>query len=176
MRLIATIAVACLTIAMFGCGKSSKAKQVKVDAQTIAALPADGTYAVDLYHDGTIYDFDPAAGPIDFKRVSVRSKAGEQPIGLWLGKASPKTALTGWETDELRLGTTSDFAREWDTPIKPPPSPPAADFQCDEIYCICRGIPSCRDMLHVRGLCKGPFFACVDVNGFKKCICSFRPE
>jgi hypothetical protein len=170
MKTIAMIAVTCLTIGALGCQKSSQAKKVKVDAQTIAALPSGSMYTVDLSHDGTIYDFDPAAGPIDFKRVVVRTRAGEKPIEQWMGKASSRTALSGWDTNGLRVGSTDDFRKEGEPPITPPPGGPTA-FECDRDYCICRSGADCEDLIHTN-LCQGSFFACSRV--LVKCMCSRR--
>src|SRR5438045_9514782 len=162
------IAVTCRTSGAHGCQKSSNVKKVKVDAQTIAPLPSGGAYTVDLSHDGTIYDFDPAAGPIDFKRVLVRTRTGEKPIELWMGKASSSTALSGWDTNGLRVGSTDDFRKDLEPPVTPPPGGPTATaFECDQDYCIRRGSADCQDLIGTH-LCAGSFFACTHV--LMKCM------
>ncbi len=63
-----------------------RVREVKVTAQTLAKLP-DGKYVVDLTRKGTIYEFDPATGSIDFERVMVRTAAGEEAIEPRMKKA-----------------------------------------------------------------------------------------
>ena len=66
---------------LFACGASSNdsaaardpagSTVVHVDASTIAALPVDSLYDVDLSKAHAVYEFDYAATPIDFSRVQL---------------------------------------------------------------------------------------------------------
>jgi hypothetical protein len=153
---------------------SPKVKEVKVTAQTLAKLPADGKYVVDLTRKGTIYEFDPTAGRIDFQQVVVRTAAGEEAIEPRMKKALSNKELNEWYLGGFRIGTTSDFRTEGG--VKPSTTNPSSTrkaFTCDPNACTCRGQADCDDLWD-SGLCD--WIPCTRRGGGPiRCICFRNP-
>lgn len=155
---------------------TARVKEVKVTAQTLAKLPVDGKYIVDLTRKGTIYEFEPATGSIDFERVMVRTATGEQAIPLRMKKALSNEELNEWFLRGFRIGTTSDFRTEGG--VKPPTTNPSSTrnaFTCDVNTCTCSGQADCDDLTWGDDiLCD--WYACTTRGGGPiRCIC-FRKE
>src|SRR5688572_23643081 len=122
-------------------------RRIQVNAESLAQLPGGRKYVVDLTQQGVIYDFDAKSRAIDFTRVMVRTAKGEIPMSSWLEKNFSKTKLAGWNSRHLRIGSTESFRslRGLPTRTKNPLTGTAA-FQCNSLYCTCKGDSDCNDL------------------------------
>lgn len=154
----------------------SKVKVIRVTAQSLSDLPPRMNYVVDLTNQGSIYEFDPTAGSIDFTRVALRTAQGEDAIDSRLGRVLWREELGQWHTQGFRIGNVSDFRLEegLQSQVSDTPGTAAAtSFTCDMNYCTCSGQADCWDMWHTN-VCGGDFIACTSRSGTKRCICSRR--
>ena len=108
-------------------------RSIKVNAQTITALPKGKKYIVDLTRRGVRYEFD-AKSRVDFTRVMVRTAQGEVPIESFFKKVSFKDAITGFAytsqsfTIGTRAATPALTPSSTDAhPPSPPPPPPVSN-------------------------------------------------
>jgi hypothetical protein len=149
---------------------------VTVNARSLADLPPRTNYVVDLANPGSIYEFDPAGGSIDFTRVALRTAQGEEGIDPRLGRALWREELVQWYTDGFRIGNVADLRLYEGLQPQVSDSPgtaAATSFTCDMNYCTCSGQADCWDMWHTN-VCGGDFLACTSRSGTKRCICSRR--
>ena len=121
---------------------------MKVNAQTLAELRAGTNYVADLSRGGVVYEFNPAAGPIDLKRVEVRTTAGQQAIEPWLEKTFSNRGLTGWDSKGFRIGAAADLRKLPPTTQNPPPKTSEL-IKCNpgEGYCTCENKTECDVLL-----------------------------
>jgi hypothetical protein len=126
--------------------------EVKVNAQTIAALPADKQLVADLSRSGVVYEFNPAAGALDLKRIVVRTGAREQAIASLLEKTFSKAVLKGLPSKGFRIGAAADLRKLPPTNQNPRPdtSPiiKCGPEQCGGTNCCtCQSKSECDFML-----------------------------
>jgi hypothetical protein len=148
----------------------SAVRTVDVTARTLAAVPAGGQFVLDFAAGGTIYSLDPTAGSLDFDKIAVRTREGEDSCWPWLRENVPAELAYNPATDVLMVGLVEDFRAYW-----PPPQPRAAiGFNCNPQYCDCSGPADCLDMLF-SPVC-GEWFDCTGRSGVWRCICERAPR
>jgi hypothetical protein len=126
----------------------TQVRQVKVTAQTLAELRAGKNYVADLSRAGVVYEFNPAAGAIDFKRVVVHTALGNQALGPWLEKTFSNRGLTGWDSKGFRIAAAADLRKLPPTSPNPPPKTPATIITCDPgNSCKCHSKEECDFLL-----------------------------
>ena len=142
-------------------------RRIQVNAQTIAALPSDKKYVVDLTQRGVKYEFDQKAGQIDFDRVTVRTTRGEVAIGSFLEKNLPKDKLPALKNTSLALILVTRATGTVQTPLANPSK--IIDCRTDP-YCTCEGESACQELLDST-LCGGESICVNQPNQPVFCVC-----
>ena len=159
------------TVQTPGGTSSTTLRRIQVNAQTIAALPSDKKYVVDLTQRGVRYEFDAKRSQIDFSRVMVRTARGEVTIGSFLEKIIPKDKFAGFKysSQSFSLGTRLPGT------VQTPLTNPSKLIDCaSSDYCVCEGEIDCEDLLNSR-LCGGASFCGQGPNQEVRCACRRSP-
>jgi hypothetical protein len=145
-------------------------RRIAVDRQTIAVLPRDKKYVIDLTQRGVVYRFQ-AGSRIDFSRVTVRTARGEVAIGAFLKKMIPpsKLATFKYTSQSFSLGTRPTGT------LTNLPSGPSQILVCGKVSCVCSG-HDCFDMVFGgtfggKEYCTGTILCSEDESGTMWCSC-----
>ncbi len=149
-------------------------RSIRVNAQTISALPKGKKYVVDLTQRGVRYEFD-AKSRVDFTRVMVKTAQGEVPIGTYLKKVPFKSALTGFKytSQPFSIGTKPATATLNPNTDNRPNVTTTTNFKCDKYNCSCVGMWDCMDLIYGTSLCAGEdsIFCGTQPDGKTICWC-----
>lgn len=147
-------------------------RRIRVNPQTISALPNSRKFVVDLTQRGVKYEFESNAGQIDFRRVVVRTGSREVAIDAFLETVAPRDRLATlkYTSRSFSLGTR---------PVGAPPSlPPTISklIVCGQQYCVCSGSSDCFKMVFGgtfdgKEYCSGNVLCSEDENGTFWCSC-----
>lgn len=145
-------------------------RRIGVDRQTIAVLPKDKKYVVDLTQRGVVYKFNSGLGQIDYSRVMVRTARGKVAIGAFMKKIIPpgKLATFKYVSQSFSLGTR---------PAGLPNLPTGTSkiLACGKVSCVCSG-HDCFEMVFGgtfggKEYCTGSILCSEDENGTMWCSC-----
>ncbi len=149
-------------------GATSTLRSIKVNAQTITALPSRKKYVVDLTQRGVKYEFDAKTSRIDFSRVVVRTATGEVAIGSYLKTTFLKEPLPRFEYTSQSFSLETRATGTFQSP--PSTTLSLKNFECARFTCVCKGGDDCLDLSQKSGLCSGEFL-CWTSNGEVFCSC-----
>jgi hypothetical protein len=147
-------------------------RQVRITAASIARLPANKPYVIDLKQKGVAYDFDLSGGRINYSRVVVRTAAGDLPIATYLARKFREAGIKGWETRRVQLTVLATRGpAKGGLGLKSPTGP--SPFTCNPVWCACQGDDDCNDMF-TTNVCGDTAFCVNTSSSSVKCYCE-RP-
>jgi hypothetical protein len=151
---------------------ADNSRRVRVNAASIAQLPTNKPYVIDLKQKGVVYDFELSGGRINYSRVVVRTETGDQPIVTFISKKFRDDAIRGWVGKRVRLTVfAAKSPAKGGLGLKNPTG--KNPFTCNPIWCSCQGDDDCNDMF-TTNVCGDTAF-CVDTSSpGVKCYCE-RP-
>ncbi len=149
-------------------GAITTLRSIKVNAQTITALPSGRKYVVDLTQRGVVYEFNSQSSQIDFSRIVVRTTKGEVAIGSFLKAGFLKAKLANFkytaQAFSLRTRPAGTLQNRPTT---------TSLISCDWAYeiCTCTGEDECDELIWDRACGDIRFCATNPITNQIVCSC-----